>query len=87
MVSSLVWFEVFECFEAIYLNLGNHLVVGPFRRSAAAYWKYIIVRQGTRYQGDREGRPYYITKRLAKPVYGRGDPRGRPGQRTLNANT
>ena len=33
-------------------------------------------------QGDREGRPYNTTKkRLAEGVYGRGDPRGRPGSR------
>ncbi len=33
------------------------------------------------FQGDREGRPYDTTKRLAKPVYCTGDPRGRPGFR------
>src|SRR6266852_1272318 len=32
------------------------------------------------YQGDREGRPYNTTKRLTKPVYCTGDPRGRPGK-------
>ena len=31
-------------------------------------------------QGDREGRPYNTTKRLAKIVYGTGDPCGRPGK-------
>ncbi len=28
---------------------------------------------------DRQGRPYSTTNRLAKPVYSRGDPGGRPG--------
>ena len=31
-----------------------------------------------RSQGDRQGRPYSPTHRLAKPVYSRGDPGGRP---------
>src|SRR5260370_21494751 len=30
------------------------------------------------FKGDRKGRPYYTTNRLAKPVYSRGDPCGRP---------
>src|SRR5260370_10993505 len=32
-----------------------------------------------RSQGDRQGRPSSRTKRLAKPVYSRSDPGGRPG--------
>ncbi len=35
-------------------------------------------------QGDREGRPYHTTLRsLIRFVYGRGDPRGRPGSQTI----
>ena len=49
-----------------------------------AGWVAVIF---SRCQGDREGRPSHMTKRLAKPVYGQGDREGRPDQRTLNAKT
>ncbi len=37
-----------------------------------------------RCQGEGKPRPYNITNWLAKPVYGRGDPRGRPGRSRKN---
>jgi hypothetical protein len=33
------------------------------------------------FQGDREGRPSHIRRGANDPLYGRGDPRGRPGSR------
>src|SRR5947209_19598057 len=37
-----------------------------------------LIGVNVRSQGDRQGRPYSPTHRLAKPVYSRGDPGGRP---------
>jgi hypothetical protein len=42
-------------------------------------------RRGLKRQGDRKGRPYHTTKRLAKPVYSRGGACPRPGKAAYNS--
>ncbi len=78
-----------ECYERFLYRNGLEVkgvrFVAGFQQRAQGDRRMFLEMKGVRFvagfQGDREGRPYDTTKRLAKPVYCTGDPRGRPGFR------